>query len=180
MNLKNFNYKELLKNIEAVFIDIDGVLSNSIVEIDNDGKLIRTTNIKDGYILKYAIKKGIKICLISGGLNQNVKKRYEALGIEDVIIGSRRKIDDVEKLLRKYKLNYNQIMYIGDDIPDYEVMKKCGIACCPADATNEIKNISLYISDKIGGHGCVRDIVEQLLRAKNLWMTDDDAFIMND
>ncbi len=180
MNLKELNHKELLKKVRAVFIDVDGVLSSSNLQIDDNGKLIRTTNVKDGYILKYAVKKGIKICIITGGLNLSIKYRYEALGIEDVIIGSKRKIIDVDSLLKKHNLSYNNLMYIGDDIPDYEVMQKCLLPCCPADAADEIKSISLYISDKNGGKGCVRDILEQLLRAKNLWMNDEDAFIMNE
>jgi 3-deoxy-D-manno-octulosonate 8-phosphate phosphatase (KDO 8-P phosphatase) len=176
-NLRNLNFKEILKNTEALFFDIDGVLSSSIVNIGENGELIRSTNVKDGYILKYALKKGLIICIISGGLSESVKKRFESLGISDVIIGSKRKTSEFNALIRKYSLNPANVLFMGDDIPDYEVMKLVGIPCCPADAADEIKEISIYISPQKGGEACVRDITEQVLRAKSLWM-DDDAFIM--
>jgi len=174
-NLRTLNFKELLKNAEALFFDIDGVLSSSQVNISEKGELLRTTSVKDGYILKYALKKGLIICIISGGINESVKLRFEGLGIKDVIIGCTDKIKEFEKLARKYNLNTENIIYMGDDIPDYPTMLKSGIPCCPADAADEIKEISIYISSKKGGEGCVRDITEQVLRAKGLWM-DNDAF----
>lgn len=174
-DLRNMNFKEMLKNVEAMFFDIDGVLSSSKVIIGENGDLIRTTNVKDGYVLKYAIKKGIKIALISGGLNKSVKLRFEALGIKDVIIGCKNKIETFENLLTKYAIKPERVLYMGDDIPDYQVMIKAGLACCPSDAADEIKGISVYISSVKGGDGCVRDIIEQVLRAKELWM-DSDAF----
>jgi 3-deoxy-D-manno-octulosonate 8-phosphate phosphatase (KDO 8-P phosphatase) len=176
-NLKSLNFKEMLKNTEALFFDIDGVLSSSVVNIGERGELLRTTNVKDGYVLKYALQKGIIICIISGGLNESVKMRFESLGIADVIIGSKRKIEDFNYLIKKHKLNTDKVLYMGDDIPDYEVMQLAGIPCCPSDAADEIKEISIYISPCKGGEACVRDITEQVLRAKGLWM-DDDAFNM--
>jgi 3-deoxy-D-manno-octulosonate 8-phosphate phosphatase (KDO 8-P phosphatase) len=176
-NLKYLNFKEILKQVDALFFDVDGVLSASNVQIGEKGELVRSTNVKDGYILKYALKKGLKIIIISGGLNETVRLRYKSLGIDEVIIGSRRKIEDFEKMTAKYNLNPQRIVYMGDDIPDFEVMKLVGVPCCPADAADEIKGISLYVSSKIGGEGCVRDITEQVLRAKGLWM-DEDAFLM--
>ncbi len=174
-NLRELNFKEMLKNTEALFFDIDGVLSSSKINIGENGELLRTTNVKDGYILKYALKKGLIICIISGALNESVKKRFESLGISDVIIGSKRKTEEFNSLIKKYSLNASNVLYMGDDIPDYEVMKIAGIPCCPADAADEIKDISVYVSSRNGGDGCVRDITEQVLRAKALWM-DDDAF----
>jgi 3-deoxy-D-manno-octulosonate 8-phosphate phosphatase (KDO 8-P phosphatase) len=176
-DLKYLNFKEILKQVEALFFDVDGVLSASNVQIGERGELVRSTNVKDGYILKYALKKGLKIIIISGGLNETVRMRYKSLGIDDVIIGSKRKIEDFEKIVAKYNLNLQKVVYMGDDIPDYEVMKLVGVPCCPADAADEIKEISLYVSSKVGGEGCVRDITEQVLRAKGLWM-DEDAFEM--
>lgn len=173
--LRELNFKQLLKNVEAMFFDIDGVLSSSQVQISDNGLLLRTTSVKDGYILKYALKKGIIICLISGGIDESVKIRFESLGIKDVIIGCSEKNVEFERLINKYNLHYENVLYMGDDIPDYLAMKKAGIPCCPADASDEIKEISLYISSKRGGEGCVRDIAEQVLRAKRLWM-DADAF----
>ncbi|HPX76836.1 MAG TPA: HAD hydrolase family protein [Bacteroidales bacterium] len=174
-NLKNLNFKEKLKNLETLIFDIDGVLSSSNVLISETGELLRSTNVKDGYILRYAIKKGLRVIILSGGTSESVKIRYEALGIPDVIIKSKRKIDDFAKLKQKYNLDEEKTLYMGDDIPDYELLKTVGLACCPADAADEIKEISLYVSSKKSGEGCVRDITEQVLRAKGLWM-DDDAF----
>lgn len=174
-SLKNLNFKEKLKNLDTLIFDIDGVLSASNVLISETGELLRSTNVKDSYILRYAIKKGLRVIILSGGTNESVKIRYEALGIPDVIIKSKRKIDDFAKLKEKYNLDEGKTLYMGDDIPDYELLKTVGLACCPADAADEIKEISLYVSSKKSGEGCVRDITEQVLRAKGLWM-DDDVF----
>jgi len=173
--LKNLNFKEILKNLDTLIFDIDGVLSASNVLISEKGELLRSTNVKDGYILRYAIQKGLRVIILSGGLNEAVKIRYDALGIPDVIIKSKRKIEDFANLKAKYNLDEEKTLYMGDDIPDYELLKIVGVACCPADAADEIKEISLFVSSKKGGEGCVREITEQVLRAKGLWM-DDDAF----
>jgi 3-deoxy-D-manno-octulosonate 8-phosphate phosphatase (KDO 8-P phosphatase) len=172
-SLRNLNFKEILNGIEALFFDIDGVLSASEVLISANGELQRTTNVKDGYVLKYALKKGLKIFIISGGLNVDVQRRYQNLGIENVIIGCKNKLSEFEKIVANEKLDKSKILYMGDDIPDYQVMKIVGLPCCPSDAASEIKEISLYISDKKGGQGCVRDIIEQIMRAKDIWMCDD-------
>jgi 3-deoxy-D-manno-octulosonate 8-phosphate phosphatase (KDO 8-P phosphatase) len=171
--LKNLNFKELLQDIDTLFFDIDGVLSGSQIGISHNGDLIRSTNVKDGYVLKYALTKKIKIFILSGGLNKDVQSRFKKLGIENVIIGCHDKLSEFQRLVKTYKLDSNKILYMGDDIPDYRVMQQVGLPCCPSDAASEIKEISLYISDKKGGDGCVRDIVEQVLRAKRLWMCDD-------
>ncbi len=171
--LKTLNFKEILIDIEAMFFDIDGVLSSSQIVVMKNGELFRTTNVKDGYVLKYALKKGMKIFIISGGLNKDIQLRFQNLGIKNTIIASSNKYEDFEKIVNKNNLNYNKILYMGDDIPDYLIMKKIGLPCCPSDAVSEIKEISLYISDKKGGEGCVRDIVEQVLRAKGNWMSKD-------
>ncbi len=171
--LKTLNFKEILKGIEAFFFDIDGVLSSSKLIVMDNGELFRTTNVKDGYVLKYALKKGIKIFIISGGLNKDVQSRFNKLGIENVSIACSNKIDEFERIVSKNNFDYKKLLYMGDDIPDYQVMEKVGLPCCPADAASEIKEISMYISDKKGGEGCVRDIVEQVLRAKGDWMCKD-------
>ena len=172
-NLRNLNIKEILSNIDALFFDIDGVLSGSKLEIGVDGELIRTTNVKDGYALKQAINNNITVCIISGGLSESVRKRFIKLGIEDVIIGSKTKLVDFDNLISKHNLELKNVLYMGDDIPDYEIMSKVGLACCPADAVSEIKEISMYISDKKGGDGCARDVIEQVLRAKGNWMKEN-------
>lgn len=176
-DLKYLNFKEILKKSEALFLDVDGVLSASNVQIGENGELIRSTNVKDGYAIKYAIRKGLKVIIISGGLNESVKLRYQSLGVNDVIIGSKRKTEDFANMIAKHNLNPKNIIYMGDDIPDFEVMKLVGIPCCPSDAADEIKEISLFVSQKKGGEGCVRDIIEQVLRAKGVWM-DNDSYIM--
>ena len=171
--LKNLNFKEILKGIEAFIFDIDGVLSSSKLIVIENGELLRTTNVKDGYVLKYALRKGFKIFIISGGLNKDIQQRFKKLGIEHVKIACSNKIEEFEKIIKEHKFNVDNVLYMGDDIPDYQIMEKVGFPCCPADAASEIKEISLYISDKNGGDGCVRDIVEQVLRAKGDWMCED-------
>lgn len=172
-NLRNLNFKEILTKIEALFFDVDGVLSDSKILIGDTGELQRTTNVKDGYAIKYALRKGLKIFIISGGLNVAVKKRFENLGVNEVVIGSKTKKVDFERIIKENNLTYDNVLFMGDDIPDYEIMNKVGLACCPADAVSEIKNISLFISEKKGGEGCARDIIEQILRAQGKWMDSD-------
>lgn len=172
-NLRNLNFKEILTKIDALFFDVDGVLSDSKVLISDSGELQRTTNVKDGYAIKYALRKGLKIFIISGGLNLAVKKRFEKLGVNEVVIGSKTKKTDFERIVKENNLTYDNVLFMGDDIPDYEIMSEVGLACCPADAASEIKNISLFISDKKGGDGCARDIIEQVLRAQSKWMDSD-------
>ncbi|MEA3448295.1 MAG: HAD-IIIA family hydrolase [Bacteroidota bacterium] len=167
--LRDLNFKEKLKQIRAFVFDIDGVLSKSVVNIQDDGKLIRTTNIKDGFALKRAVEEGYYIGIISGGLNEAVSRRYQSLGVKDVYLGSTDKQADLRHFLDQYKLDHSQILYMGDDLPDYDVMKTVGVATCPADASEEIKGISMFISDKNGGEGCVRDIISQVMKTQNNW-----------
>lgn len=170
MTKHDLNFKLLLKTVKALVFDVDGVLSSSIVKIQNDGELVRSTNVKDGFILKYALKQGFKIAIITGGLNSAVKKRFNALGIDNFYLGSRDKIKDLNDFLSANNIKPENVLYMGDDIPDLEVMKIVGIPVCPADAVTEIKKISIYISSYNGGEGCVRDIIEQVLRAQDKWI----------
>lgn len=170
MEKKNdLNFKQELQKVKALVFDVDGVLAKSIVYIQNDGELLRTTNVKDGFAIKYALGKGLKICIITGGLNEAVKKRYNFLGIKDFYLGSRNKVEDFRDFLGKHSLSPSEVVYMGDDLPDYEVMKLAGITACPADASIEIKGISTYISGYKGGEACVRDIIEQVLRSQGKW-----------
>ena len=132
-------------------------------------------NIKDGYALQHAVKKGYHISIISGGTSESVRKRLNGLGIKEVNLGCKNKIEVFEKLQEKFNLNPDQILYMGDDIPDYKVMQKVGFAACPKDAADEIKAIAHYISPKNGGEGCVRDLIEQVLRLQGKWF-DEDSF----
>lgn len=167
--LRDLNFKEKLKQIRAFVFDIDGVLSKSVVNIQDDGKLISTTNIKDGFALKRAVEEGYYIGIISGGLNEAVSRRYNNLGVKEIYLGSTDKQADLRHFLDQYKLDHSQVLYMGDDLPDYDVMKTVGVATCPADASEEIKGISMFISDKNGGEGCVRDIISQVMKTQNNW-----------
>ena len=165
-----------LKKIRAIFFDVDGVLSKETITMHTSGEPMRTVNIKDGYAMQHAVKQGLILAVITGANTQAVKVRYEGLGLKDVIQASSVKIKDYEALCRKYGLRDEEVIYMGDDIPDYEVMKRCGCPCCPADAAPEIKDISIYISHRNGGEGCGRDVIEQVLRTQGLWMHNAEAF----
>lgn len=165
-----------LKKIRAIFFDVDGVLSAETIQQNENGDPMRTVNIKDGYAMQYAVKQGLILAIITGGRSEAVRRRYESLGLKEVFIGASVKIEIYEQLKQKYNLTDEEIMYMGDDIPDYEVMQVCGLPCCPADAAPEIKGISKYISHKKGGMGCGRDVLEQVLKAQGLWMNDSKAF----
>jgi 3-deoxy-D-manno-octulosonate 8-phosphate phosphatase (KDO 8-P phosphatase) len=133
-------------------------------------------NIKDGYALQLAAKKGYKIAIISGGKSEMVRKRLNGLGIFDVYLGSHNKIDNYNEFIATYDIQPNEILYMGDDLPDYEVMQRVGIPTCPNDSAEEIKNISIYISDKKGGKGAVRDVIEQVMRLHDNWF-DTKGFV---
>mgnify|MGYP002518753926 FL=1 len=165
-----------LKKIKAIVFDVDGVLSSETILLHPNGEPMRSVNIKDGYALQFAVKCGLVVAIITGGKTEAVRKRYEGLGLTEVHMGAAVKIKEYEALKEKYGLKDEEILYMGDDIPDYEVMKRCGCPCCPADAAPEIKEASIYISHLDGGHGCGRDVLEQVLRAQGKWMADSKAF----
>ena len=169
------NFKEDLKNIKAFAFDVDGVLSSPNVYLSADGDMIRTMNTKDGYALQYAVKRGYPIAIITGGRTESVGMRFKSLGIADIYLGAHKKMDDFNHFCNKYGLSHKEVLFMGDDLPDYEIMKHCGVACCPQDAVEEIKSVSVYISHQKGGEGCVRDIMEQVLRLQGIWM-DGEAF----
>ncbi len=165
-----------LKKIRAICFDVDGVLSQSTITLDSDGTPLRTVSIKDGYAIQLAVKRGLQIAIITGGNVQSVRMRYEGLGVQDVHMGASVKINVYDEFLKKYNLSDEEVLYMGDDIPDYEVLQRCGCPCCPSDAAPEIKQICTYISHIPGGLGCGRDVIEQVLRAQGLWMSDKTAF----
>lgn len=167
------NFKEGLLKIKAFVFDIDGVLSLQTISLNSFGVPNRTVNLRDGYAIQLAIKKGFKVGVISGSNSREYLKRLKSLGVKDIYLNSKSKLYHFREFIRKYNLDKSEVLYMGDDIPDYEVLKEAGVPVCPADADSEIKQISLYISDKRGGEGCVRDIIEQVLRLHDLWMNED-------
>lgn len=165
-----------LSIIRALFFDVDGVLSRQTINLGPDGLPQRTVNIKDGYAMQHAVKCGLKLAIISGATTESTRVRYEKLGLTDIVLGAAVKIRAYEELCQKHGLRDEEVVFMGDDIPDYEVMCRCGLPCCPADAAAEIKEVSKYISNRNGGEGCARDVLEQVLKAQNLWMHNAEAF----
>jgi len=165
-----------LKKIKAIVFDVDGVLSAETITLHPCGEPMRTVNIKDGYAIQLAQKKGLCIAIMTGGNTDSVRKRYEGLGVVDVFMGCAVKIETYNAFTAKYGLRDDEVLYMGDDIPDYEVMKRCGCPCCPKDASPNIRDISLYVSGYRGGYGCGRDVIEQVLRAQGKWLCDAEAF----
>jgi 3-deoxy-D-manno-octulosonate 8-phosphate phosphatase (KDO 8-P phosphatase) len=170
------NFKEGLKAVRAFVFDVDGVLSSPEVYLHPSGELMRSMNTKDGYALQYAVKRGYPIAIITGGTSESVRQRFRVLGITDIYLASSDKGADFTGFLIKYDLIPEEVLYMGDDLPDYEVMKRAGVPCCPADAVEEIKSVAQYISPYGGGKGCARDVIEQVLRLQGRWM-DGEAFL---
>jgi 3-deoxy-D-manno-octulosonate 8-phosphate phosphatase (KDO 8-P phosphatase) len=164
-----------LEKINTFIFDVDGVLTNGEILASDSGEYLRTFNIKDGYALQLAVKKGYHVAIISGGSGAAMQKRFEGLGIPDIFLGVSDKVAVYQNLVLKHKLEASQILYMGDDIPDLNVMKLVGLPTCPADAVPEIKAISAYISPYEGGKTAVRDIVEKVLRVQNQWFDAQPA-----
>ena len=167
------NYKSQLTQINTFIFDYDGVLTDGTVILQEDGEALRTANVKDGYALQLAVKLGFNVAIISGGYSPSMRKRFEALNIQDFFLGVANKLEVLEGYLADNNIEAHQVLYMGDDIPDFQAMKAVGVACCPADAVPEVKSIAHYISIKKGGRGCVRDVIEQTLKVQEKWMTDD-------
>ena len=168
------NYKTLLKNINTFIFDYDGVLSDgSIITLD-DGEAYRTTNVKDGYALQLAVKKGYRVVVISGAKADCMINRLKSLRISDIFLGIENKVEVYNKYLQEHNIQPEHVLFMGDDIPDYEIMMKAGLPTCPADAAEEIRSIARYISHAPGGKGCVRDVIEQVLKIQGKWMNDED------
>ncbi|MFT4683403.1 MAG: 3-deoxy-D-manno-octulosonate 8-phosphate phosphatase (KDO 8-P phosphatase) [Flavobacteriales bacterium] len=167
------NYKTTLKEIKTFVFDIDGVFTDGVVIIDSNGEQLRTANVKDGYAVQLAVKKGFNVAIISGGTNEAVLRRFAGLGVTDVFLGSSDKVAVLEKYLQQKGIEMSKVLYMGDDIPDFKVMKMVGLPVCPNDAAPEIREISSYISIHGGGKGCVRDVLEQAMKVQGLWFDDD-------
>lgn len=166
------NYKEYLAEITTFIFDVDGVLTDGSIQISTDGELLRTMDIKDGFAMKYAIDQGFTVCVISGGKNEGVRYRLKNLGLTDIYLGCEDKTEQMEEFFDIYEIEPSNVLYMGDDIPDLYPMKKVALPVCPQDAAPEIKEISKYISHKKGGKGCVRDVIEQVLKVQGKWLTE--------
>ncbi|MCQ2606101.1 MAG: HAD hydrolase family protein [Bacteroidales bacterium] len=167
------SFKDKLKKVKAFVFDVDGVWTNGYIYVDALGQQMRSTNVKDGYAVHYAAKLGYPIAIITGGKCKSIIKRFNDLGVTDVYLEASDKTVCFAEFLKKYDLKAKDILYMGDDIPDYPVMKKCGLKVCPSDAAHEILELADYISGFKGGEGCVRDIVEQTLRAQDNWFKQE-------
>ena len=162
-------FLEQLKYITTLIFDIDGVLTNGDIIASDSGEYLRTFNIKDGYALQLAVKKGYHVCIISGGRGESMLKRFEGLGINNIFLGVADKVAVYQSLCEQYSLSAEQVLYMGDDIPDLKIMQLVGLATCPADAVPEIKAISHYISPYNGGKTAVRDVIEKVLKVQQKW-----------
>ena len=165
-----------LTKIRALLFDVDGVLSAETISQGPDGEPVRTVNIKDGYALRLAQMSGLHVAIITGARPEAIRRRYELLGIEDIFLACSVKMVTYEQLMAKYGLHDDEVMYMGDDIPDYEIMQRVGCPVCPSDAAPEVKALSVYVSHLKGGYGCARDVIEQVLKAQGKWMADKTAF----
>ena len=163
------NFKEKLKRITTFIFDVDGVLTDGKVYLFPDNEPIRSLQTKDGFAIQLACKKKYKIAIISGGRSHPVKQALERLGVQNIFLSQSDKLSCYKEFIYENNLKEEEILYMGDDLPDWEVMKRVGLATCPNDAATEIKEICLYISPKKGGEGCVRDIVEQVMRVRGDW-----------
>ncbi|MXV15591.1 KdsC family phosphatase [Hufsiella ginkgonis] len=161
--------------IKSFILDVDGVLTDATVLVTESGEQLRRFNVRDGYAIKLAIRKGFKICAISGGYSETIAMRLRTLGITEIYLGAEQKLQTYKDFMASHALAGAEVLYIGDDIPDLPVMKLAGVAACPADAVEEVKAISAYISPKKGGEGCVREIIEKVLKLQDKWYSEEHA-----
>lgn len=167
------SYKVKMNHIKTVVLDVDGVLTDGNLLLLPTGEMVRSMNTRDGYAMQLAIKKGIKIAVITGGKDQAVVDRLKGLGIYDIYTGAQDKVEAFEDLLFTYGLDPDEIAYMGDDYPDLSVMQLVGLSACPNDACMDVRKAAEYISPENGGKGCVRDLLEQILKVQNKWYDED-------
>jgi len=163
---------EKFKQVNAFVFDVDGVLSDGNILVNEQGDQLRSFHIKDGYALQLAIKKGYPVAVITGGRSAGIRKRMEGLGITDVFLDVSDKASVFHRWLERRQLSAAETLYMGDDIPDRDIMKVVGLPTCPADAVEEIKALSFYVSDKKGGRGAVRDVIEKVMKLQGTWDVD--------
>jgi 3-deoxy-D-manno-octulosonate 8-phosphate phosphatase (KDO 8-P phosphatase) len=163
------SYKEIMNHITTFIFDIDGVLTDGTVHVAPDGAMLREMHIRDGFAMKAALESGYNVCIISGGSNEGVRIRLRNLGITDIHLGTPDKVETFKEYTELYNIKPENVLYMGDDIPDFHVMQLVGLPTCPQDASPEIKEISNYISHKNGGKGAVRDVIEQVMKVQEKW-----------
>lgn len=168
-------FLEKIKHIKAFILDVDGVLTDGTVLVTETGEQHRRFNIKDGYALQLAVKRGYYVAVLSGGRSKGIELRLKGLGISEVHLGLDSKVETYHNVLKSFCCSKEQVLYIGDDIPDLQVIKLAGLAVCPADAVEEIKSICDYISPKKGGEGCVRDVIEKVLKIQGNWFDESPS-----
>ncbi|WP_231489997.1 HAD family hydrolase [Pedobacter sp. Leaf170] len=166
-------FLQKLKEITTFIFDVDGVLTDGSVQVTDNGQSLRTFNIKDGYAMQLAVKKGYNVCIISGGDGIAMAKRFFNLGIKDVFLAAGDKVEIFNNYLKENHINALEVLYMGDDIPDLKVMKLVGLPTCPADAVEEIKAISTFISPYNGGKTAVRDIIEKVMKVQGKWYDEN-------
>ncbi|MDT0607340.1 KdsC family phosphatase [Croceitalea rosinachiae] len=169
------NYKEYLKDITTFIFDVDGVFTDGSILITSTGEMLRSMNVKDGYALKTALDKGYNVCIISGGSNEGVRNRLKGLGVTDIYLGAHHKEEPLDEYLDIYNIKPQNALYMGDDLPDIPPMKMVQLATCPQNAVAEVKAVCDYVSHKNGGEGCVRDIIEQVLKVRGDWNSNFSA-----
>ncbi len=164
-----------MNDINTFIFDVDGVLTDGTIHVAPNGELLRNMNIRDGYAMKAAVENGYNVCIISGGSNEGVRTRLRNLGLTDIHLGVSDKVASYKKYIELYNIQPNQVLYMGDDIPDFWVMQEVGLPACPQDAAPEIKKISTYISHINGGKGAVRDVIEQVMKVQGKWLEHFNA-----
>lgn len=163
------------KKVTTFIFDIDGVLTDGTVLVLRDGLQARQMHVKDGFGLQMAMKKGYNVIVVSGGISEEAKQRLHYLGLKEIHIGVPDKTKFVTDLLGNKKIKWDEVLYMGDDLPDLPLMHKVGLSCCPADAVNEVKSVVKYISPVNGGWGCVRDVIEKVLKVNGHWSYEIDV-----
>ncbi|MFM9948525.1 MAG: KdsC family phosphatase [Saprospiraceae bacterium] len=163
------NQLEKFRDIHTFIFDVDGVLTNNEVLVTEDGQLLRTMNVRDGYAIKHAVEAGYRVCIITGGRSEGVRKRLEMLGVQDIYVNRQEKIEAYEEYIHAYDLDEGEILYMGDDLPDYPVMRRVGLPVCPSDAAHELLEIAQYVSPVAGGAGCARDVIRKVMLLHGKW-----------
>ena len=167
---KNTNYKTRLKSITTFVLDVDGVLTNGKLILEGSGEITRTISTRDGYIIRQAIKKGYNVCIITLGNSKMLEKMMNHLGVSDIFSSIENKLDTLNSYCSTKNITLENVLYMGDDMPDIACIKSVGIGTCPNDAIPEIREVADYISHVNGGDGCVRDVMEQVLKINNDWI----------